>query len=77
MVFNPSNFVFDDEDIYICKKDFIITGKMLETITFKNGSLWSLIFINDDHVLLDSFYKCNLTLKRDLFDQYFEKFTRK
>lgn len=76
MAFNPSDFVLDATDIYICKQDINVTGKMLETIQIKKDSIWYLIFINDDHVLLESLYECNLTLKRDLFDLYFKKFRK-
>lgn len=47
---------------------------MLEKITIKKGSWWSLVFINNDHVLLDDLAGQQLTLKRDLFDSYFESY---
>jgi len=47
---------------------------MLETVLIEEGSWWALIFINNDHVLLDGLHGYQLTLKRDLFDLYFENF---
>lgn len=71
---NKCDECFGDKDVRICKKDFEVAGEMLEKIIIKKGSWWSLIFINDDHVLLDSLDGHQLTLKRDLFDLYFENF---
>ena len=71
---NKCNECFGDKDVRICKEDFEVTGEMLERITIKKGSWWSLIFINDDHVLLDGLDGYQLILKRYLFDLYFENF---
>lgn len=66
---------FGGKDVRICKEDFEVSGEtILEKITIKKGSWWSLIFINDDHVLLDGLDGHELRLKRDLFDLYFENF---
>lgn len=71
---NKCDECFGDKDVRICKEDFEVVGEMLEIITIKKGSWWSLIFMNDDHVLLDNLDERQLTLKRDLFEQYFENF---
>lgn len=71
---NKCNECFGDKDVRICKEDFKVVGEMLEIITIKKGSWWSLIFINDDHVLLDGLDGYQLILKRDLFDLYFENY---
>ena len=71
---NNCDECFGDKDIRICKRDFKIVGETLEIITIKKGSYWSLIFINNDHVLLDGLDGHQLTLKRDLFNLYFENF---
>ena len=71
---NKCDECFGDTDVRICKEDFEVPGEMLETITIKKGSWWSLIFMNDDHVLLDGLDGHQLRLKRDLFDLYFENF---
>lgn len=71
---NKCDKCFGNRDVRICREDFEVTGKMLETVTIKNGSWWSLTFVNNDHVLLDGFDGHLLTLKRDLFDLYFENF---
>lgn len=65
---------FGDKDVRICKEDFEVEGEMLNMITIKKGSWWSVVFMNHDHVLLDNFEGGQLRLKRDLFDQYFENF---
>lgn len=62
------------KNIYICKVDFEVTGDYLEEITIKKGSLWELVFINNDYVLLHSSNNRELSLKRDIFDLEFEKF---
>lgn len=71
---NKCDKCFGNRDVRICREDFEVTGKMLETVTIKKGSWWSLTFVNNDHVLLDGFDGHLLTLKRNLFDQYFENF---
>lgn len=71
---NKCNECFGDKDVRICKEDFEVVGEMLEIITIKKGSWWSLIFVNDDHALLDALDGHELRLKRDLFDLYFENF---
>ena len=71
---NKCNECFGDSDIYICKSSFEVTGDMLETVLIEEDSWWSLIFINNDHALLDGLDGYQLTLKRDLFDLYFESF---
>ena len=71
---NKCDECFGDKDVRICKEDFEVVGKMLEIITIKKGSWWSLIFINNDHVLLDGLDGYQLTLNRDLFDLYFDNF---
>lgn len=71
---NKCDKCFGNRDVRICREDFEVTGKMLETVTIKKGSWWSLTFVNNDHVLLDGFDGHLLTLKRDLFDLYFENF---
>jgi len=74
---NKCNECFGNKDVRICREDFEVTGKMLETVTIKKGSWWSLTFVNNDHVLLDGFDGHLLALKRDLFDLYFENFVYK
>ena len=71
---NKCNECFGDKDVHICKEDFEVVGEMLEIMTIKKGSWWSLIFINNDHVLLDGLDGYQLTLKRDLFDLHFDNF---
>lgn len=71
---NKCDECFGNKDVRICKRDFEVVGEMLEKITIKNDSWWSLIFINDDHVLLDGLDGHHLRLKRDLFDSNFENF---
>ena len=71
---NKCDECFGDKDIRICKGDFEVVGEMLEKITIKKGSWWSLIFINDDHVLLDGLDGHQLRLKRYLFDSNFQSF---
>ena len=73
---NKCRECFGDEDVRICKEDFEVevVGGFPETLTVKKGSWWSLIFINDDHVLLDAFKGYKISLNRDLFDLYFENF---
>ena len=71
---NKCDECFGDKDIRICKKDFEVVGEMLEIITIKKGSWWSVVFMNHDHVLLDGLDGYQLTLKRDLFDLYFDNF---
>ena len=74
---NKCDKCFGDKDVRVCKENFEVVGEMLETTTIKKGSWWSLIFINDDHVLLDGLDGYQLRLKRDLFDRYFENFVYK
>ena len=72
---NKCDECFGDKDVRICKEDFEVVGEMLEIITIKKGSRWSLIFMNHDHVLLDGLDgRYELRLKRDLYDLYFENF---
>lgn len=68
------NKCFGDKDIYICKSSFEVSGNMLETVLIEENSWWQLIFINNDHVLLDGLDGYQLTLKRDLFDLHFESY---
>lgn len=73
---NKCDKCFGDKDVRICKKDFEVSGEtILDKVTIKKGSWWSLLFINNDHVLLDDLDGHQLTLKRYLFDQYFENFS--
>ena len=65
---------FGDKDIRICKEDFEVSGEMLNMVTIKKGSWWSLIFMNDDHVLLDDLNGYQLRLKRDLYELHFANF---
>lgn len=66
---------FGNKDVRVCREDFEVIGEtILEKVTIEKGSWWSLIFINKDHVVLDSLDGHQLTLKRDLFDLYFENF---
>lgn len=72
---NKCNECLGDKDVYICKIDFEVTGDYLEEITIEKDSLWELVFINNDHALLrDPDINRELSLKRDLFDSYFEDF---
>ena len=72
---NKCDECFGDKDIRVCKEDFEVSGEtILDKVTIEKGTWWSLIFINDDHVLLDGLDEHQLTLKRDLFDLYFESF---
>ncbi len=73
---NKCDGCFGDKDIRVCREDFEVCGEtILDKVTIKEGSWWSLIFINNDHVVLDDLNGHQLTLKRDLFDLYFENFT--
>lgn len=65
---------FGNHDIYICKSSFEAPGDMLETVLIEENSWWALIFINNDHALLDDLDGHQLTLKRDLFDLHFKSF---
>ena len=73
---NKCDECFGDKDVRICKESFEVevVGEMLTMITVEKGSWWSLVFMNDDHVLLDGLDGHQLSLKRDLFDLYFENF---
>ena len=72
---NKCDECLGDKDVYICEVDFKVTGDYLEEITIEKGSLWELVFINDDHVLLlDPDINRELSLKRDLFDSDFDSF---
>ncbi len=72
---NKCDECFGDKDIRVCKEDFEVCGEtILDKVTIKKGSWWSLLFINNDHVLLDGLDGHQLTLKRSLFDSYFENF---
>lgn len=69
---NKCDECFGDKDVRICKEDFKVVG--VSMITIEKGSWWAVAFMNDDHVLLDSLDGHQLTLKRDLFNLYFENF---
>lgn len=71
---NKCDECFGDTDVRICRKDFTVIGKTLEIITIEEGSWWSVVFMNHDHVLLDGLNGYRLSLKRNQFDLYFENF---
>lgn len=65
---------FGDKDIYICKSSFEVIGDMLEIVLIEKNSWWELVFLNNDHALLDGLNGYQLSLKRNLFDSNFESF---
>ena len=72
---NKCDECFGNTDVRICKEDFEVIGEtILDEITIEKGSWWSLIFMNNDHVLLKGIDGHELRLKRDLFDLYFDNF---